>query len=319
MQFKKYLALLAAAFIGILTCGLVQAQPFLTNGLVAYFPFNGNANDLSGMGIPTSVIGNPFFAADRFSANGSSVSFSALADMSVATTSAVLPAGAGPFSVGFWFKPTYRNMVDQTWGYSYTLLSFPRHPSTAWNNDIKFEIIRSYGGETAFVISGPPNWRMGTNYFGFALSEFKQWHHFLLSYSGSHGSVYLDGALVLESYMDFPLTGGPIVIGKDSTGPQQPYDGLLDDLRVYNRGLSYQEVKDLHAFEAMLAPTLSVLVQSVRVTMHVIPTKRYQLQASVNLATWSNVGTPFVASSSEIVQELDATQVGRCFRLQQLP
>jgi hypothetical protein len=28
----------------------VHAQTFLTNGLVAYYPFNGNANDMSGNG-----------------------------------------------------------------------------------------------------------------------------------------------------------------------------------------------------------------------------------------------------------------------------
>ena len=51
----KALMKTAKTLFGILTItaalGLQgQAQPFLTNGLVAYYPFNGNANDASGNG-----------------------------------------------------------------------------------------------------------------------------------------------------------------------------------------------------------------------------------------------------------------------------
>jgi hypothetical protein len=41
------------------------AQSFLTNGLVAYYPFNGNANDLSGNGHHATNI-NVALAPDRF-------------------------------------------------------------------------------------------------------------------------------------------------------------------------------------------------------------------------------------------------------------
>lgn len=43
----------AARFVSLFTAGIFvaltgHAQTFLTNGLVAYYPFNGNANDMSG-------------------------------------------------------------------------------------------------------------------------------------------------------------------------------------------------------------------------------------------------------------------------------
>src|SRR4051794_12682629 len=36
----------------------VHAQTFLTNGLVTFYPFNGNANDVSGNNVGTSLTGN---------------------------------------------------------------------------------------------------------------------------------------------------------------------------------------------------------------------------------------------------------------------
>ena len=58
------------ALFGFLTITLalgvqVQAQSFLTNGLVAYYPFNGNANDASGNGNDGIVYG-AILTVDRF-------------------------------------------------------------------------------------------------------------------------------------------------------------------------------------------------------------------------------------------------------------
>jgi len=47
MTTSRTLALLALG-VGLATNG--HAQTFLTNGLVAYYPFNGNDNDASGNG-----------------------------------------------------------------------------------------------------------------------------------------------------------------------------------------------------------------------------------------------------------------------------
>src|SRR6266481_7525752 len=60
------------SFLGTLTitCGLAvcgYSQSFLTNGLVAYYPFNGNANDASGNGSNGTLEGIDYkFLPDRF-------------------------------------------------------------------------------------------------------------------------------------------------------------------------------------------------------------------------------------------------------------
>jgi len=59
-------------------------------------------------------------------------------------------------------------------------------------------------------------------------------------------------------------------------------------------------------------------VKTVQVTMHLTPTKKYQLQSSLDLTTWTNVGDSFVASTSEVVQEFNAIEVGRYFLLSEI-
>jgi len=88
------------SLFGILTLTLalaaqVQGQSFLTNGLVAYYPFNGNANDavgtnngtVQGATLTTDRFGNPNSA---YSFNGSSSyikTVNALPDMQSASVS----------------------------------------------------------------------------------------------------------------------------------------------------------------------------------------------------------------------------------------
>ncbi len=62
---------LKTKLVGILTVAAAvaihaQAPPFLTNRLVAYYPFNGNANDVSGNTNNGTLFGAATFGTDRF-------------------------------------------------------------------------------------------------------------------------------------------------------------------------------------------------------------------------------------------------------------
>jgi hypothetical protein len=54
-----------AIIAGLVFCNVIYAQNSLTNGLVGYYPFNGNANDVSGNGHNGTVYGATL-ASDRF-------------------------------------------------------------------------------------------------------------------------------------------------------------------------------------------------------------------------------------------------------------
>ena len=85
---------------------LVEQDIALTqHGLVAYYPFNGNASDESGNGNHGTVEGATL-AADRFGKPSSAYSFDGLDDYVGFGTDDSLKIESNPFTVGMWIKPT---------------------------------------------------------------------------------------------------------------------------------------------------------------------------------------------------------------------
>ena len=62
---KQIVKISAMLFVGIFIAANCHAQSFLTNGLVAYYPFNGNANDESENG-NNGEVHNATLTSDRF-------------------------------------------------------------------------------------------------------------------------------------------------------------------------------------------------------------------------------------------------------------
>src|SRR5580704_12112208 len=84
----------------------LHAQSFLTNGLVAYYPFNGNANDASGNGNNGMVFGATL-ATDRFGNANSAYYFDGIsAYITVPLSNTVF---SGDFTASIWF-----NAIDYT-------------------------------------------------------------------------------------------------------------------------------------------------------------------------------------------------------------
>jgi hypothetical protein len=82
-----------------------------------------------------------------------------------------------------------------------------------------------------------------------------RWYHAAATYDGSRMRIYRDGQLVAEG----PKTGTvnvnpevPAALGNQPLGAgDAPFDGLLDDVRIYNRALSLEEVEALASGEAL--------------------------------------------------------------------
>ena len=64
---KRTMAVFGTLTVILALAVQVQAEFFFTNGLVAYYPFNGNANDATGNGHNGSLVGTDvMFSTDRF-------------------------------------------------------------------------------------------------------------------------------------------------------------------------------------------------------------------------------------------------------------
>src|SRR5215213_3532134 len=77
------------------------AQTNLTNGLVLYFPFDGNANDASGHG-NHGVVNGPTLETDRFGRSSSAYKFTALGDYIITSNTNGIPVSTNDFTVSLW-------------------------------------------------------------------------------------------------------------------------------------------------------------------------------------------------------------------------
>ena len=112
-----------------------------------------------------------------------------------------------------------------------------------------------YGGErdrTIFKLavdfdSWLPIGTVSTNMAGVHLRGDKvapgSWHHVALGYADSEGkvSLYVDGKLIAEQHLRGVLwQGGMLYIGH---GPDRPYFGMMDELRIYRVLLNAEQIR----------------------------------------------------------------------------
>ena len=71
-----------------------------------------------------------------------------------------------------------------------------------------------------------------------------QWHHLLGVYDGRQMTLWLDGRLEgsLNASGSLTINTEPLWLGNNSSEPTQAFGGWLDDVRVYDRGISPEEI-----------------------------------------------------------------------------
>jgi hypothetical protein len=80
-------------------------------------------------------------------------------------------------------------------------------------------------------------------------------------------------------------------MGESYPVTNQVFNGRIDDVRIYNRALSTNEVAQLYAYEGGPVVALKKAVQPS--FSNLLLGTSYQLQVSTDLNTWTNSGSPF--------------------------
>ena len=76
----------------------------------------------------------------------------------------------------------------------------------------------------------------------------ESWHHVAMTWDGTTKHGYLDGVAEATSTTHIDWDTNPIVVGADNVPiPEYPLDGVVDDLRLYDRALSAAEIAVLAA------------------------------------------------------------------------
>ena len=210
-----------------------SSRPGPNFGLVAWYPFDGNASDMSGNGSHGTVNGVAL-GADRFGQIGMAYDFDGVNDKIIVNGS--WPNANSSRSVSAWYKaPSHKGNIF-TFGDG--LLQKARFSVGLNFNNIHGSLgFIGQGRDQMFSVNG----------------LYHAWNMILLTYDGLLGNLYLNGDVLSESFNYILETNGsmPLIIGSNSLNRNDEFfSGCIDDVRIYNRALSASEVQFLYQLES---------------------------------------------------------------------
>lgn len=222
-----------------------------TNGLVGWWPFTGNANDLSGNGNNGTNYGATL-TTDRFSIANSTYSFNApLINRIVVPNSPSLNPNL--ISVSIWVNPTSFGPSEQ-YIIDKSIDINPISVNRSW-------AIRIGGnGQLDLEI------RVNNIYYSFAATStlsLNQWNHLVFVYDGITAKLYKDNIIVISQSLPGTLTNFNynLSIGYFPHTNLSLFgyfwNGKLDDIGIWNRALTECEIEQLYNASVSLTPTVS--------------------------------------------------------------
>jgi hypothetical protein len=208
---------------------VVDVETIPTEGLIAYYPFTGNANDESGNGYHGSVNGATL-TADRFGAVRKAYSF---ATNSYISSSPTLPIGRQARTMSAWFSTTSAS-GSNGWNVN-TIVS--------WGSP-SLDALCAVGVYKSKLMFGA----FGTTYdvYTAAIVNDGNWHHAVVTYDSLVLSIYLDDSLLVSESRNLGTINSPFYIGRRASQDNQFMNGLIDDIRLYDRALSETEIRALY-------------------------------------------------------------------------
>ena len=129
------------------------------------------------------------------------------------------------------------------------------------------------------------------------------------------GAKITDGGFGYDTAPMVLLIGGG---GSGATATATVVNGMVTAITIINSGSGYTSAPSIQIASPPFAPSLAIEVSRVSVRLKVVLGRKYQLEASTDLKTWTSTGPAFVAQAEELAQEFDVNQVGKYFRINQV-
>jgi len=281
---KKKLLFTAIAVFGLATISMAQVPSYVpTSGLVSWWPFTGNANDESGNGNNGTIMGGITYISDRFATSNSAIQCANVTDIICTANSYDNPQ---VFSISLWFSTT-------TAGYIFGFDDGQCTHNFLWDRYIYVNssgniVFRVYpGSEQLCTTSG--NYLDGL------------WHHIVCKLSSVGMQIYVDGVLTAENLSVSSAqvyTGYWRVGGLNNATVIPAMLGKVDDIGIWNRALTQQEITDLYN-GCPLAVSVQPTNQSVNISNNAQfivsssdPSATYQWQTDIGVGfqNLSNAG-----------------------------
>lgn len=215
----------------------IKTLKFPTNGLVAWYPFNGNADDLSGNGNHGTVNGTVSMTTNRNGIQNSAYSFHGLATEFINVKNSASLQLQNNISLSAWIFMDggfYNPRIIDIGNYGMFVegkSNISRSINCGFGNGIGgVGIGKSYGTTTITIPA-------------------LEWHHVVFTVnSDAVGKLYIDGQLVAtKTGTSFTATyPTDLNIGRMNHSAFDAWGGKLDDIGIWNRALSQEEVTSVY-------------------------------------------------------------------------
>ncbi|MBL7104018.1 MAG: C39 family peptidase [Bacteroidales bacterium] len=210
-----------------LNMGYSTQIPFISSeGLVAYYPFNGDAIDATGNGNDGQPFGGVNFnVVDRFGDPNSASYYDGIDDyVWLGENTALNPPN---FSICSWFSSTNSNGNRKIYRW--------RHYGITVELQDGFVHVE-YCGTTTF------NSLYSDNLYSDGI-----WHFVAFTYDGSYYRLFIDSQEEDFGFSDDPVlySYGGASIGRDGDWSGDYFEGFIDDVRIYDRALNVTEINQL--------------------------------------------------------------------------
>ena len=248
----KTLILTALATIGMTIATLAQNVPSYVpaNGLVGWWPFAGNANDESGNG-NNGLVNGATLTSDRFGNSNQAYNFDGIQNNIGIGNNFTFSS----FSISSWVNPSLNSSFCD-----------PCHVVVSKINNANQPVNFELRGPNAGLIGDGSTFN--ALYFNSNELALGVWFNIVIIYDSASQTekLFLNG-IQKDSLTNIAfnnIANDSVCIGARPTSNSLPWEGKLDDIGIWNRALSQQEITDLYN-----SCQLSVNAQPINDTIYI--------------------------------------------------
>jgi hypothetical protein len=241
MKKKNLLFTMVAIFaFGLMTKAQLPSYVPI-NGLAAWYPFNGNANDESGNG-NNGIVNGASLTTDRFGMPNMAYNFTGPLNYIEIAHNTIF--NSSEITVSTWY---YSSNYSDGSPSAQTVMVSKREPS-GWGNSFETKI--GVGSQnvvaSSYTVAGN-NSSVGYEDISLTINN---WFHYVYVHDNNGAKLYINGSLVGETAIVGGLTNNslPIRIGQRPNG-WHPFNGKIDDIGIWTRALTQCEIQDLYSSE----------------------------------------------------------------------
>ncbi|HEY3857868.1 MAG TPA: LamG-like jellyroll fold domain-containing protein, partial [Verrucomicrobiae bacterium] len=298
----------------VLTVVTGSICPSAPSGMIAWWTGNGDTSDYAGTNDAVWE-GTGAYAPGEV---GEAFSFDGVSSYLQVPNSPLWNFGTNDFSFEFWANFATTNSSFAAGDGSVGFLAHDEETGThdkwvfGFGGGEIYLFINGSGIGAHFLVQAPFN------------PQTNQWYHLALTRGGAALQIYIDGAQVFEetNSLAIPAANAPLTIGQADGFFMQ---GLMDEISIYDRALTSAEIAGIYSAGALgKCPSSQPLTiepggfnSNGQFQFQILGGQAgaaIQVQASSNLANWTNIWQITNANSVESFTDTNAVKTGRFYR-----